>query len=474
MCAANFLQYSNALKVVRVVGSAAKNASDVAGEAILIKNGSHFETLKGTLSKTTTSSEPHDAKVFARYAGAYANGYKVLIHGKAALENTSNVSPLKAYISKMLTDDDVAFGVFNTAGEMVEFGVYSLTKNSVDMNGYNNYLITSVNNTSQYVYLIENKVLTYSGSTLNPLNLTLTLAGGVDSTPTDANYKAGWDKFKNDENDVIDLLIQGGASPDVGQYMVSTVAENRKDCLAFVSPEETDVVEQSDPITRMKAKVNATMPIYPMSSYRVYDGNYKYQYDQYNEVYRWIPLNGDIAGLVAQTDIESEPWYSPGGKVVKNVTKLAFYPDKAQRDELWGATINPVTSFKKEGTVLWGDQTGVTNTKFNFIGVRRCFIYMERNISEMARVVMWKQNTEDTETIFRQAVEPFLRNMQGGNGISDFQVYVGQEASEEYQDLADQGIFLAKILVKPIGSVRWVQLEFVATRSDVSFSEVVL
>lgn len=479
-CAYNFLMYSNALKVIRIVGSTAKNACDVVpnatatppveDECILIKSNSHFESLRGTLSTDTKK-----AKVFAKYAGAYINGYKVLIHDKARIEDTSTVSPLQNYVNKVMSDDEVAFGVFKNTGELLEFGIYSLNKNSLDMNGYGNYLISAVNNTSQYVYLIENKIITYNASGVRqPLNLTLTLQGGVDSDPTDADYKKGWDVFRQNEIEDVDLLIQGGASSDVGQYIISTIAENRKDCIAFVSPDESDVVEQADPVTRIKSKVNSNSPIYPMSSYRVFDGNYKYQYDQYNECYRWIPLNGDIAGCVAQTDFESDPWYSPGGKAIKNVTKLAFYPTKAQRDELWGATINPVTSFNQEGTVLWGDQTGATQSKMNFIGVRRCFIYMEKNIAEMARKIMWKQNNTETEETFKQAVEPFLRNIQGGNGISDFAVYTGAEAAEDYLDLADQGIFPAKILIKPISSVRWIQLQFVASRSDVTFSEIVV
>ena len=201
------------------------------------------------------------------------------------------------------------------------------------------------------------------------------------------------------------------------------------------------------------------------------DGNYKYQYDNYNDVYRWLPLNGDIAGIMAQIDSEENPWVSPGGKQIKNCIKLAFHPSKAERDVLYANNVNPVTNFRAEGNILYGDWTRVNNTSFNFIGVRRLFLDIERAIKNFARTILWKQNDELTETIFLQTTEPFLYDVKGGRGIQDFKVVAGSRVTS--QDEMDKGIFRAKILVKPVRSIRFVELVFTSVRSDMSFEEVV-
>lgn len=457
--AKNYLAYSSNLRTVRTCSSTAVNACDVVAEATLIKNETTFEAQYSSLTATGKT-----AKIFAKYAGDFGNKIRVVIKGSTTAAAES--SPLKAYITKVLSTTDVAFGVF-IEGTLQEFGIYSLNKNSQDISGYSNYLFTTVNKSSSYVYLLKERILTVDEEgTPNNIDIDVVLKGGVSGDVAVSNYKTSWDLFKSSDIEEVSLLMQGGASPEIGTYIID-IASSRKDCVACTSPLMTDCVNNIDPVTAIKT----TCESYPMSSYRFVDGNYKYQYDSYNDVYRWVPLNGDSAGLMARTDEEEHPWNSPAGKSIVDCIKFAFYPDKTDRDELWKYNINPYTAFKEEGHVLWGDWTGVNNTAFNFVGVRRGFLYMEKQIAAFARKVMWKQNDEITQTEFIQAVEPFLRNVQGGRGISEFKVFA--DSTVNTSDIIDQGLFISKIAVKPIRSVRWVQITFIATRSDVDINEIV-
>lgn len=487
--ARNFLSYSGNLRLVRVCSEDSKNACDVPDSATLIKNPTIFEKMVGTLVEG-------EGSIFARYPGTEGNDLRVVIASKDILypwkdaptlqedgdeeeepgtpkepetpkergQNTTHV--LFPYITRNMEDTDVAYGVFK-GGVIQEFQICSMLQDSVDMNGYKNYLVTSINNTSSFISVVGAKIVKKDeDGNFEAIDIDVNLGGGVDAPLTVGNYKAGWEFFSNADVEEVSLLMQAGGNSDIGQYIIN-LADTRKDCVACVSPMEEQVVDVLNPEVLMQQNLLK----YGASSYRFYDGNYKYQYDGYNDKYRWVPLNGDMAGLMAQTDAEEYPWYSPAGKTVKDVVKLAFYPKKPVRDVLYANTINPVCAFPEEGTVLWGDWTGVTNSKFSFVGVRRMFIYMERQIGAMARKAMWKQNDEVTEVTFLQAAEPFLRTMQGTRAIEDFKVYAGTSVTSK--DEKDQGIFKAKVAVKPIGSIRWVVINFVATRSDVAFDEVI-
>jgi hypothetical protein len=407
--------------------------------------------------------------------------------------------------------------------DILEYGTYSTIDGSTDTSGYTNYLFKHFNNNSNWIYLIEKNWDLY-----NVVDIDCVLGGGVtpdmnsevyldkkigihtaeggdwinyDRYPTtstelkdesnrdfdifrkqiitelanenrSAIYNA-WDLFRNEETEEsqVQLLMQGGGDREVGEYIIQ-LAETRKDCLACVSPEMEEVVNKksADAVATIISR-NGTGSYYSGSSYAFMDGNYKYQYDNYNDVYRWMPLNGDIAGIMAQIDNEEEPWISPGGRVIKNCVKLAYHPTKAERDDLFAANVNPVTNFRAEGNILYGDWTRVSNTSFNFIGVRRLFLYIERAIKEYARKIMWKQNDEITETLFLQTVEPFLLDVQGGRGIQEFKVLAGSAVTSP--DEMDRGIFRAKILIKPVRSIRYVELVFTSVRSDMNIEEIV-
>ena len=470
--ARNFLNYSSSLAVVRVVSEDSKNASDT-GADILLKNYNLYEF---KINEITES----DTRIVARYPGNLGNNIRVAIMNKlgldaqtAAIANGDEVAVNGAtsYISRPLSDDEVAICVY-LGDEVQEYGIFSTVDGSTDVTGYGNYVFKYFNNNSNWIYL-NDRTLKFTDKDGKPIavNIDITLTGGYapEATLSLGDYMRGWDLFSNEETDEaeVQLLMQGGGSIEVGNYIID-LAETRKDCLACVSPMIDEVVNTLTPTDNI---VKRSGSAYRGSSYAFMDGNYKYQYDNYNDVYRWIPLNGDIAGIMAETDVTEDPWMSPGGKQIKNCVKLAFHPSKADRDILFSYNVNPVTNFRAEGNILWGDWTRVENTAFNFVGVRRLFLYVERAIKDYARNVMWKQNDEITETIFVQTVEPFLNNIVGGRGIQEFKVAAGSKVTSPEE--MDKGIFRAKILIKPVRSIRYVVLVFTAVRSDMSIEEIV-
>jgi phage tail sheath protein FI len=210
------------------------------------------------------------------------------------------------------------------------------------------------------------------------------------------------------------------------------------------------------------------------SSYAVMDSGWKYQYDKYNDVFRWIPLNGDMAGLCARTDLTNDPWWSPGGLNrgrIKNVIKLAFSPNKTERDVLYINGVNPVVTFPGDGTVLFGDKTMQAKpSAFDRINVRRLFIVLEKAIAKAAKYQLFEFNDEFTRAMFRNMVEPFLRDVQGRRGITDFKVVC--DATNNTGEVIDRNEFIADIYIKPARSINFITLNFIATKTGVSFSEV--
>lgn len=459
--ARNYLLYSSDLRLVRVVTPEAKNASDVEDEATVIKSTYDFTNKMAALS-----DEDKTAKFFARYPGTYGNNIRVVVQDKEALEDEHSI--LAQYLTQLITDDIVAVGVF-AGNDMVEFAAYSFNKDARDFNGESNYIISAINERSNYIYAIEKKLITYTGDKRNKINIDVTLKGGVLGVPNASAYIQGWNIFRDGDLYDVSLLMQAGGDGTVGKHIVDNVASARRDAIACVSPQENECVNVPANGTMTKLQESSNNMGY--SSYRFMDGNYKYQYDSYNSVYRWVPLNGDIAGIFAEVDAESAPWFSPGNHTIKDCIKLAFNPSKADRDIMYRYRINPVTSFTNSGFVLYGDWTGAdVTTSFNFVNVRRMFLYIEKTITQYARNIMWKQNDAISQSNFYQSVDPFLRNIQGGRGIQDYRIIC--DASVNTTEVVSSGKFIAKIFIKPIYSIRWVELSFVSTRSDVTFDEV--
>jgi phage tail sheath protein FI len=298
------------------------------------------------------------------------------------------------------------------------------------------------------------------------------LANGADGNITDGNLLAAYDRFANADSVDVNLLIAGPANATVANYLIDNIAEVRKDCVVFISPEKADVVNNyGDEVDDCVAFRNTLTS----SSYAVMDSNWKYQFDKFNDIYRWVPLCGDIAGLCARTDQDRDPWYSPGGLnrgIIKNVVKLAWNPNKTDRDGLYVKGINPIVTFPGEGTILFGDKTLLARpSAFDRINVRRLFIVLEKAIARAARSSLFEFNDTFTRAQFVNLVEPFLRDVQGRRGIYDFRVVCDE--TNNTGEVIDRNEFIGDIYIKPARSINFIQLNFVAVRTGVSFDEVV-
>jgi len=282
----------------------------------------------------------------------------------------------------------------------------------------------------------------------------------------------GYDLYKEGNEVDISFLIQGKPSTNLANYLISNIVEYRKDCMLFLSPDKASVVGVSSSQVQLN-NVIAYRNALQNSSYWVMDSGYKYRYDKYNDVFRWVPLNGDVAGLASLV----QPWESPAGYRkgrVRNVIKLAFNPNKTQRDQLYGRDVNPVIAQVGQGTVLFGDKTGfgtATGSAFTRINVRRLFLTVEKAIATISAQLLFEFNDEFTQNQFRQFVDPFLRDIQGRRGIIDFRVV--SDATVNTPQVIDTNTFRANIFIKPARSISFIELTFIATRTGVEFEEIV-
>ena len=373
-------------------------------------------------------------------------------------------------------------GINGVKGEVLEkFEAVSKASDGKSPQGDTNYYSDVIYNQSNYIFWMDHNAsgsnwgTTAAGTTFTDVTSVsdVSLINGADgSSATTAQVKSAYDKFNDAETTDVGLIIAGaGDSTHIDNLI--TIAENRKDCVVFASPERSDVVNISNSNTQ-KDNVIGFFNGIASSSYVFFDSGYKYMYDRYNDVYRYVPLNGDMAGLSARTDSVADAWYSPAGLnrgVVRGAVKLAFNPTQTQRDELYRARVNPVTTFPGQGTVLFGDKTGLANpSAFDRVNVRRLFIILEKAISTASKVQLFEFNDEFTRAGFRNMVEPFLREVQGRRGITDYLVVCDE--TNNTGEVIDRNEFVAEIFVKPARSINFISLQFVATRTGVSFEEV--
>jgi len=347
--------------------------------------------------------------------------------------------------------------------------------------GDTNYYPDVIYAKSQYVYWMDHNTSgtnwgsNASGTTFTAVDTPTweSLSGGANgSTVTTGQKKTAYEKFQDADTVDVGLIIAGSGDGTHVDNLI-TIAENRKDAVVFASPERADVVNVSNSETQ-KTNVLGFFDSRSSSSYAVFDSGYKYMYDRYNDVYRFVPLNGDMAGLAARTDLVADSWFSPAGfnrGNVRGVVKLAFNPSKSQRDELYMKRVNPVCTFPGQGTVLFGDKTALSSpSAFDRINVRRLFITLEKAISTASKFQLFEFNDEFTRANFRAIVEPFLREVQGRRGITDFLVVC--DNTNNTGDVVDRNEFVAEIFVKPNRSINFIKLQFVATRTGVAFEEV--
>lgn len=494
--AANFLAYGNNLQIVRAINANAYNAtSNTGGANVQIANHSTFQ-----YTLLSNNNQNQYGPFMARYAGAYGNGLTVSVCDNA---NDFATWQYKGYFTTApgtssfaaangSSNDEIhivvidSVGTFSTAtGTVLE--TYPFLSKALDaqVNGASNYYKQVIFNNSKYIYAVDpvNYSNTYSSwgktangqsyVTLNGATNTFTMAGGTSVTPTDANLENAWTYFTNKEAIDISLVLTGDASNTVQNYVISNITSTRQDCVAFISPPQSAVINQngyeSSNITTWLNGLGIT------SSYAVADSGWKYQFDKYNNVYRWIPLNGDVAGLCVYTDTVRDPWFSPAGfnrGQIKNAIKLAWNPTKTYRDALYAAGVNPVVSFPGQGTVLFGDKTLLNKpSAFDRINVRRLFITLEKAINKAAQSSLFELNDEFTRAQFVNLVTPFLRDVQGRRGITDFKVVC--DTTNNTAQVIDSNQFVGDIYIKPARSINYIQLNFVAVGTGVDFNTTV-
>jgi len=401
--------------------------------------------------------------------------------GTSTYANTAGATADEMHIA-VVDEDGEWTGVKNQVIEV--FPVVSMASDAKTEDGRSNYYKDVINNRSKYVWWTKHHA---SNTNAGKKASGVTFVGGTDvqtssfvngrdgNTPTNANYLLGYDKFKNAEEVDVTILLGAAANSVRARYLIEQICEVRKDCVAVISPEKADVVDNRLYAGSETQDIIAYRDTLPSSSYGIMDSGWKYQYDKYNDVYRYIPANGDVAGTMARTDNLRDPWYSPAGfnrGQIKNVVKMAFTPNKAERDELYKKGINPITTFPGQGTVLFGDKTLLAKpSAFDRINVRRLFIVLEKAISTASKFTLFEFNDEFTRANFVNLVEPFLRDVQGRRGITDFRVVCDE--TNNTPEVIDRNEFIGDIFIKPARSINFIQLNFVAVRTGVEFSEVV-
>lgn len=571
--AANFLAYGIRLKLVRVVGSAAKNAVSPGKTAILVKNDDQYEAAQGTHTQA--------GAFFAKYPGELGNSIRVsvctaarafkrtltgpftgskgsttltvegdlsqeVVSGSIIRHDASNQKRIVTSVSFDEDDDTTTITLGRALDKAVtgnveirwEFsdlvGTAPGTSDSVSAvggsndelhvvvvdadgkftgqpgtilekfvalskavdakreDGSSNYYVNIINKTSSFVRWGDHLGVAWGSTSKNtdfsdaisappgealddgPVNLNL--EGGVDDNDlasNDAVREDGYDLLADADSVDLSFILLGEASPALAQYVVNNICEVRKDCIAFISPEKDDVVDNRN--SEVNDVINFRDTTGVSSSYAVLDSGWKYQYDRYNDVFRWVPLNGDIAGLCARTDETNDPWWSPAGYnrgQIKNVVKLSWNPSQFERDELYVKGVNPVISTQGQGTILFGDKTLLGRpSAFDRLNVRRLFIILEKTIAKAAKYTLFEFNDSFTREQFRNLIEPYLRAVKSKRGIYEFSVIC--DASNNTPEVIDANNFVGDIYIKPARSINTIQLNFVAVRSGVQFSEIV-
>lgn len=491
--AANFLSYGSELRLLRSVGNNANNAT-TSGTPVRIDNRTDYEQNHSSGSASVTFA--------AKYPGSIGNSLKVsMCDANTFLLSTweynnefSSTPANSSYaLSKEVFFDELHVVVIDTQGQISgtantiieKFGFVSKASDAKNADGTSNYYVDVINSKSKYIWWLghpvegtdwgkSTSIVTNSGDrSYDEISVTdYTLSGGIDDAPAPGNLANTYSSFDNPDSVDVSLIMGGSLSGDTVPDSLIALAESRKDCLIFLSPELTDVVNNSG---NEVADILALRDSFTSSSFAVMDSGWKYQYDKYNDVFRWVPLNGDTAGLCARTDLERDPWFSPAGfnrGQIKNVVKLAWNPTKAERDSLYKAGVNPVVTFPGEGTVLYGDKTLLSRpSAFDRINVRRLFIVLEKTIARASRSSLFEFNDEFTRSQFVNLVEPFLRDVQGRRGIFDYRVVC--DTTNNTPEVIDRNEFVGDIYIKPARSINFIQLNFVAVRTGVSFNEIV-
>jgi hypothetical protein len=502
--ASSFLAYGNNLNVVRAIGVNAKNAdANTSNTNVQVTNEDAF-----SYTYLTSNNGNQFGPFMARYpgalgnsltislidAGAGANGFSSWNVNGIGISSYFNAPPTTSAqaIAAGAANDQIHMVVVDTGGlfsgaknTVLEVYPYlSKASNAIDSLGNSNYYKNYIFNNSKYIYAVDpadyaNTSTTWGSTMANTSFATLstsqtyTLSNGADDQPSDGATQNAFSLFTNADEVDVSLVVTGNASIAVQQYVIDNIATTRKDCIAFVSPPASAVVNQSgNEVTNI---TSWTSSLARSSSYVVADCGWKYMFDKYSNLYRWIPLNADIAGTCVYTDSVRDQWYSPAGYNrgnLKNVVKLAWNPTKAQRDSIYSIGVNPVGVFPGQGPVLFGDKTLQTQpSAFDRINVRRLFITIEKAIANASKFSMFEFNDAFTQAQFVSLITPYLRDIQGRRGITDFRVVC--DSTNNTPHVIDSNQFVGDIYIKPARAINFIKLNFVAVRTGVDFTEVV-
>ena len=499
LTAAAFLKYGNALQVVRAASGHDNATAD--GSGLLIKNDEHYtnsgyntgagsvgqwaakfpgdlgNSLKVEMVTADVTTSNYNAWAFqGQFDGKPGTSDYAINLGRSASYNDE--------VHVIVIDEDGLFtGTANTVLET--FAFMSIGSDAKANDGTSNYYVDVINAQSNYIRWMDHKTTSPAWSAGSSLRGSTSLSGGFDTvdslslsgatddnTPTTAELALAYDLLEDAETVDVNLLFSvpdANGSNTLANDLIS-IASARKDCMAFVSPPIADTQGSSTPAADVKAFVDSLTS----SSYASCDSTALYVYDKYNDTYRYIGAAGHIAGLCANTDQIADSWFSPAGVnrgQLLGVTKLAFNPKQADRDTLYKARANPIVSFPGQGTILFGDRTLLSKpSAFDRINVRRLFNTLEKAISTAAKAQLFEFNDEFTRAQFKNLVEPFLRDVKGRRGLSDFLVVC--DSTNNTGQVVDSNQFVADIFIKPAKSINFITLNFVATRSGVEFNEI--
>ena len=471
----DYLYVGNTIVGYQYVQVAAKPASTPTGNTFTVNLSSTY-TLSSSVSMSGTITRNWE---YFQSVGAAPGSSDY----NTSFGNTAAVDEVHVVVS----DQDGKFtGVPGTILEI--YKGLSRATDAKTQDGATNYYVNVLNQSSQYLwwtnhrsgYSVNTAINIATTATATPLSLSF--QGGNDGFDEATvgtyigNITNAYDLFASTENVDVALVMAGKTAGTNGtqlaNYLIDNVANVRKDCVVFVSPQNADVVNnvgsELSAVTTFRNNLRST-------SYAVLDSGYKYQYDKYNDIYRWVPLNGDVAGLCVVTDTQRDPWWSPAGfnrGQIKNIIKLAYNPKQADRDVLYPAGVNPVVTFPGQGTILYGDKTLLAKpSAFDRINVRRLFIVLEKAIATASKFTLFEFNDAFTRSQFVSLVTPFLKDIQGRRGIYDFKVVCDE--TNNTGEVIDGNRFVGDIYIKPARSINFIQLNFVAVRTGVEFSEIV-
>jgi hypothetical protein len=467
----NITTYSS----VKTIGAISVINSTAVGFAVSLSN-------KNTGYVTNATSNAWESSVIVRqwqYASFFSNK-------PGTTQSVADLGGSGDQMHMIVFDYDGAFT--GVPGAVLEkFPNLSRATDAKSDQGEDLYWQRVVNQSSEYIWAVNpiwgNPDTTSASITpsTDPTPLTKDFVGGTNGkdeagiSPSDVML--AYDVFSKPEELEVDIILAGKATGGsdfelITNYLIDNICELRKDCIVVASPPKSYVVNNFtnalDKVLEWRESVNE-------SSYAVLDSGYKYQYDKYNDRFWWVPLNGDIGGLIARVDLLRDAWWSPGGfnrGDIKNVAKLAWNPSQGDRDLLYVDGVNPVITIAGEGTFLYGDKTAQAKpSAFDRINVRRLFIVLEKAVAKAAKYTLFEFNDEFTRATFKNMVDPYLRDIMGRRGIQDFRVVC--DTSNNTGEVIDRNEFIADIYIKPARSINFIQLNFIATKSGVAFEEIV-